>query len=70
MNSKRYTTSHIIIKTVKAKERILKAAREKQLMAYKGYPIKLSADFSAKEKEFVKAIYCHPVYLTYMQSTS
>ena len=22
------------------------------------------------EKEFVKAVYCHPVYLTYMQSTS
>ena len=21
-------------------------------------------------KEFVKAVYCHPVYLTYMQSTS
>ena len=23
-----------------------------------------------KEKEFVKAVYCHPVYLIYMQSTS
>ena len=23
-----------------------------------------------KEKEFVKAVYCHPVYLTSMQSTS
>ena len=22
------------------------------------------------EKEYVKAVYCHPVYLTYMQSTS
>ena len=22
------------------------------------------------EKEYVKAIYCHPAYLTYMQSTS
>ena len=22
------------------------------------------------KKEFVKAVYCHPVYLTYMQSTS
>ena len=21
-------------------------------------------------KEYVKAVYCHPVYLTYMQSTS
>ena len=24
----------------------------------------------SKEKEYVKAVYCHPVYLTYMQSTS
>ena len=23
-----------------------------------------------QEKEYVKAIYCHPAYLTYMQSTS
>ena len=22
------------------------------------------------EKEYIKAVYCHPVYLTYMQSTS
>ena len=25
---------------------------------------------SKKEKESIKAVYCHPVYLTYMQSTS
>ena len=25
---------------------------------------------SKQEKEFVKAVYCHPVYLTSMQSTS
>ena len=25
---------------------------------------------SKSENEYVKAIYCHPVYLTYMQSTS
>ena len=31
---------------VKNKERILKAAREKQLVTYKGAPIRLSADFS------------------------
>ena len=31
---------------VKDKERILKAAREKQGVAYKGVPIRLSADFS------------------------
>ena len=22
------------------------------------------------EKEYIKAVYCHPIYLTYMQSTS
>ena len=31
---------------VKNKERILKAAREKQTINYKGVPIRLSADFS------------------------
>ena len=25
---------------------------------------------STVEKEYVKAVYCHPAYLTYMQSTS
>ena len=33
---------------VKDKERILKAAREKQLVTYKGIPIRLSADFSTE----------------------
>ena len=27
-------------------------------------------DCFQKEKEYVKAVYCHPAYLTYMQSTS
>ena len=38
----------IIIKMpeVKEKERILKAAREKQLVTQRGVPIRLSADFS------------------------
>ena len=31
---------------VKDKERLLKAAREKQRVTYKGVPIRLSADFS------------------------
>ena len=37
----------IIIKMpkVKDKERILKAAREKHLVTYKGFPIRLTADF-------------------------
>ena len=25
---------------------------------------------SKQEKEYVKAVYCHPTYLTYMQNTS
>ena len=48
MNPKRPTTRHIIIKMskLKDKERILKAAREKQLVTYRGVPIRLSTDFS------------------------
>ena len=48
MDAKRPTPRHIIIKMpkVKDKERILRAAREKQLFAYRGVPIRLSADFS------------------------
>ena len=47
MDAKRPTPRHIIIKRpkVKDKERILKAAREKQLVAYRGVPIRLPADF-------------------------
>ena len=48
MDSRRPTPRHIIIKMpkVKDKERILKAAREKQLVTHRGVPIRLSADFS------------------------
>ena len=48
MDPKRNTPRHIIIKTpkVKDKDRILKAAREKKRVTYKGVPIRLSADFS------------------------
>ena len=47
-NPKRPTARHIIIKMAKLqnKDRILKAAREKQEVTYKGTPIRLSADFS------------------------
>ena len=43
MNSKRHTPRHILIKLSKArgKERILKAAREKQIITYKGSSIRL-----------------------------
>ena len=48
MDAKRPTLRHIIIKMpkLKDKERILKAAREKKLITYKGVPIRLSVDFS------------------------
>ena len=48
MDAKRPTPRHIIIKMskVKDKERILKAAREKKLVTYRGVPMRLSADFS------------------------
>ena len=48
MDAKRPTPRHIIIKMpiVKDKERILKAAREKQFITYRGTPIRLSVDFS------------------------
>ena len=48
MDVKRSTPKHIIIKRskVKDKERILKAAREKQLVTYRRVPIRLSADIS------------------------
>ena len=47
LNPNRPTPRHIIIKMakVKDKERILKAAREKQSVNYKGTPTRLSADF-------------------------
>ena len=47
-DAKRPTPRHTIIKMpkVKDKERILQAARGKQLVTYRGVPIRLSADFS------------------------
>ena len=47
-NTKRSTAKHIIIKMAKFqdKERILKAAREKKEVTYKGAPIRLATDFS------------------------
>uniref|UniRef100_A0A9L0RNE6 L1 transposable element RRM domain-containing protein n=1 Tax=Equus caballus TaxID=9796 RepID=A0A9L0RNE6_HORSE len=47
---KRPTPRHIIIKMskIKDKERILKAARERPQVTYKGKPIRLSADFSVE----------------------
>ena len=48
MNPNRLTPKNIIMKMTKAKERILKGAREKQRVVYKGILNSLSVDFSAK----------------------
>ena len=48
MDAKKPTPRHIITKMPKVidKGRILKAAREKKLVTYRGVPIRPSADFS------------------------
>ena len=51
LDPRKYTPRHIMIALatlpkMKDKERILKAAREKDTVTYKGVPIRLSADFS------------------------
>ena len=50
MNPKRTTCRHIIITMakLKSKERILKAAREKQSVNYKVNPVRLLADYSTE----------------------
>ena len=48
LDPRKHTPKHIIITLpkIKDKERILKAAREKETVTYKGVPIRLSADLS------------------------
>ena len=48
VDPRKHTTRHIIIMLpkIKDKERILKAARKKETVTYKGLPIRLSAHFS------------------------
>ena len=48
MDPRKHTPRHITITSpkMKGKERILRAAREKETVTYKGVPIRLSADFS------------------------
>ena len=50
INPRRNTPRHILIKQskIKYKEKILKAARGKQKITYKGIPIRLTADLSAE----------------------
>jgi hypothetical protein len=49
-DQKRKSSCHIIIKTLNAqnKERILKAARGKGQVKYKGIPIRITPDFSTE----------------------
>ena len=48
LDPRNHTPRHIIITSakIKDKERILKAARGKETVTYKGVPMTLSADFS------------------------
>ena len=48
LDPRKHTPRHVIITSpkIKEKERVLKAAREKERVTYKGVPIRLSADFS------------------------
>ena len=50
INPRRNMPRHILIKLskIKYKEKILKAARKKQQITYKGIPVRLTADFSAE----------------------
>ena len=50
INSRRNMPTHKLIKLTKTKHKeiILKAAREKQQVTYKGNPIRLTADLSAE----------------------
>ena len=50
INPRRNMPRHILItlSKIKYKEKILKAAREKQQITYKGIPIGLTAEFSAE----------------------
>ena len=50
INPRRNTPRHILIKlsNIKYKEKNLKAAREKKEIAYKGIPIRLTADLTAE----------------------
>ena len=50
INPRKNTPKHILIKLskIKYKQKVLKAAREKQQITYNGIPIRLTAELSAK----------------------
>ena len=62
INPRRNTPRHILIKLtkIKHKERILKAAKEKQQVIYKGNLIGLTADLSAKTLQSRRE--CHKIF--------
>ena len=62
INPKRHTPRHIIIETAKFtdKERILKAAREKELVTHKRATIRLSANFSTETLQVRGE--CHEIF--------
>ena len=66
INPRRNIPRHTVIKLTKTKqkERLLKAAREKQQVPYKGNPIHLTADLSA---ETLQARGNDRIYLKYLK---
>ena len=62
ISPKRNTPRHILIKLtkIKHKEKVLKAAREKQQITYKGIPIRLTADLSAETLQARRE--CHDIF--------
>ena len=58
LDPRKHTPRHIIIRLpkIKDKKRILKAAREKEIVTYKGDPIRLSADFAIETKKGLRSI--------------
>jgi hypothetical protein len=57
-DQKRKSSHHIFVKTLNAqsKERILKAAREKSQVTYKGRTIRITPDFSRRDYESQKSL--------------
>ena len=62
MNPRRNTPRHMLIKLskIKYKEKILKAAREKQQITYKGVPIRSTHDLSAEALQARRK--CHNIF--------
>lgn len=51
LNTKIFTLRHFIVKILKAKEKILKTAREMKLITYKANPLRLTGDVLLGKKE-------------------